>query len=92
MICIILHVFVYSDKNDSTIKVESSDDKDDIKLNKTESDEEEDIVPEPNTTLFIKNLNFETTDESLKKVFYLCNLYINMESQAGEDLSYIFSK
>lgn len=33
-----------------------------------EDDEEEDEEPEPDTTLFVKNLNFKTTDEGLRKV------------------------
>ena len=28
----------------------------------------EEIVPEPDTTLFVKNLNFDTTEEALKRV------------------------
>lgn len=35
------------------------------------SDDEE---PEENTTLFVKNLNFETTDENLRKVNKLFSL------------------
>lgn len=31
-------------------------------------DEEEDDEPEPNTILFVKNLNFNTTEEDLRKV------------------------
>lgn len=36
-----------------------------------EAEEEEDIqsTPEPNSTLFIKNLNFQTTENSLHKIF-----------------------
>lgn len=30
--------------------------------------EEEEEEPEPDTTLFVKNLNFQTTDDSLKQV------------------------
>lgn len=31
-------------------------------------EEEEEEEPEPDTTLFVKNLNFQTTDQSLKQV------------------------
>ncbi|XP_014229300.1 probable RNA-binding protein 19 [Trichogramma pretiosum] len=37
-----------------------------------EDDEEDNQQPEPDTTLFVKNLNFNTTDESLKKHFIKC--------------------
>ncbi|GJQ68534.1 hypothetical protein Trydic_g17103 [Trypoxylus dichotomus] len=43
----------------------------DIKVSPEES-EDEDETPEPDTTLFVKNLNFETTDENLKKHFKSC--------------------
>lgn len=36
--------------------------------NKNEEEDEE--VPEPETTLFVKGLNFETGDETLRQVFY----------------------
>ncbi|CAH1403451.1 unnamed protein product [Nezara viridula] len=78
--------------NDSTIKVESSDDKnvkeeskDDIKVLKKEADDEEDIVPEPNTTLFVKNLNFETTDESLKQHFSSCGKIASAQVSKKKD-------
>lgn len=32
---------------------------------------EEDEEPEPDTTLFVKNLNFKTTDEGLRKASYI---------------------
>lgn len=35
---------------------------------KNEVIEDDDEEPEPDTTLFVKNLNFKTTDEDLKKV------------------------
>ncbi|XP_050311762.1 probable RNA-binding protein 19 [Anthonomus grandis grandis] len=37
-----------------------------------EEEEEEELDPEPDSTLFVKNLNFETTDEGLKKHFSAC--------------------
>ncbi|XP_025831297.1 probable RNA-binding protein 19 [Agrilus planipennis] len=40
--------------------------------NQIEEEEEEEEVPEENTTLFVKNLNFQTTDETLKKHFEEC--------------------
>lgn len=33
-----------------------------------DDDGDDDEEPEENTTIFVKNLNFETTDENLKKV------------------------
>lgn len=36
------------------------------KANKEESEDEDE--PEPDTTLFVKNINFSTTDEQLKSV------------------------
>ncbi|KRT79377.1 RNA binding protein, partial [Oryctes borbonicus] len=50
---------------------ETNADTDVIKADQEESDNE-DEAPEPDTTLFVKNLNFETTDESLKKHFESC--------------------
>ncbi|XP_026299384.1 probable RNA-binding protein 19 isoform X2 [Apis mellifera] len=40
------------------------------KTNKEESEDEEE--PEPDTTLFVKNINFSTTDEQLKTYFDKC--------------------
>ncbi|XP_033210187.1 probable RNA-binding protein 19 [Belonocnema kinseyi] len=37
-----------------------------------EEDDEDDEEPEPDTTLFVKNLNFSTVDEDLKKHFSRC--------------------
>ena len=34
---------------------------------------DEAMVPEPDTTLFVKNLNFDTTEEALKKVPIVTN-------------------
>lgn len=80
------------EKKDSTIKVENNDDmevkeesKEDKKINKTEQDEEEDIIPEPNTTLFVKNLSFETTDESLKKHFSSCGKIASAQVSKKKD-------
>lgn len=39
-----------------------------VEENKKEEDDEEE--PEPDTTLYIKNLNFSTTDDQLKKVIF----------------------
>ncbi|KAI4470086.1 rna binding protein [Holotrichia oblita] len=41
-------------------------------LNQEELDNDESETPEPDTTLFVKNLNFETTDNVLKKHFESC--------------------
>lgn len=35
---------------------------------------DEDMVPEPDTTLFVKSLNFNTEEEALKKVCLNCYL------------------
>lgn len=44
---------------------------------KEEKDDEDDEEPEPDTTLFVKNLNFSTMDEDLKKVIInLCFIFI----------------
>lgn len=40
------------------------------KANKEESEDEDE--PEPDTTLFVKNINFATTDEQLKEYFGKC--------------------
>ncbi|XP_077290382.1 putative RNA-binding protein 19 [Arctopsyche grandis] len=46
-------------------------DKNQIEVTKNE-DEDEEEVPEPETTLFVKGLNFETGDETLRKHFESC--------------------
>lgn len=33
-----------------------------------EDEEAEEMEPEPDTTLYVKNLNFDSTEESIKKV------------------------
>ena len=43
------------------------------KVNKEESEDEDE--PEPDTTLFVKNINFATTEEQLKTV---SNLHVNV--------------
>ncbi|XP_046681092.1 LOW QUALITY PROTEIN: probable RNA-binding protein 19 [Homalodisca vitripennis] len=40
--------------------------------NKGENEDEDEIEPEPDTVLYIKNLNFNTTEESIKKHFSKC--------------------
>lgn len=42
--------------------------KKDEKKNNDDDEDEDDDEPEPDTTLFVKNLNFSTTDEDLKNV------------------------
>lgn len=57
-------------KSEATLPEDSSKDAVNTKennLNQEESDKEQES-PEPNTTLFVKNLNFATTDEDLRKV------------------------
>ncbi|KAG5876064.1 hypothetical protein JTB14_004423 [Gonioctena quinquepunctata] len=59
---------------------EKTDHTDDVDENKEQSEEKtaqdeeecEEDEPEPDTTLFVKNLNFKTTDEALKKHFEGC--------------------
>lgn len=53
--------------------------------NPQESEEEED--PEPDTTLFVKNLNFETTDEGLKNHFKSCGkiYYANVATKKDKN-------
>lgn len=48
------------DTKTDELKTEETNDK------QAEEDDEEE--PEENTTIFVKNLNFETTDDSLRKV------------------------
>ncbi|XP_044765331.1 probable RNA-binding protein 19 [Coccinella septempunctata] len=54
------------------------DKKDDMEVKNNENEpeknevSEDDEEPEPDTTLFVKNLNFKTTDEDLKKFFENC--------------------
>ncbi|XP_061842410.1 probable RNA-binding protein 19 [Nerophis lumbriciformis] len=45
------------------------EEKKELKEDKAETDEEEDV---PGSTLFIKNLNFSTTEETLKETFSKC--------------------
>ena len=42
---------------------------------KEEEDDEDDEEPEPDTTIFVKNLNFSTSDEELKKVHISFTLF-----------------
>lgn len=46
--------------------------KKDEKKNNDDDEDEDDDEPEPDTTLFVKNLNFSTTDEDLKNHFKRC--------------------
>ncbi|KAF6204118.1 hypothetical protein GE061_002458 [Apolygus lucorum] len=52
-------------------------DSDEIKQEKADEEgsdpvENDELVPEPETALFVKNLNFETTEDDLKKHFQKC--------------------
>ncbi|XP_014209588.1 probable RNA-binding protein 19 [Copidosoma floridanum] len=58
-------------QENNTKDVESTKD-DKTEAKEDESDEEDDEEPEPDTTLFVKNLNFSTTEEQLKKHFEKC--------------------
>nr|BAN20693.1 RNA binding motif protein [Riptortus pedestris] len=50
---------------------------------RVESDEE--IEPEPNTTLFVKNLNFETNEKSLKEHFEFCGKVSSVQVAKKKD-------
>ncbi|XP_045462313.1 probable RNA-binding protein 19 [Harmonia axyridis] len=50
-------------------KTQEKTKKEEVIQNEMSEDDEE---PEPDTTLFVKNLNFKTTDEDLKKFFQGC--------------------
>lgn len=62
--------FILFSETDQISKKESEiNDKQDVQEEETNEDSiEEDIEPEPETTLYVKNLNFDSTDESIKKV------------------------
>lgn len=55
------------DKNNETKESETKDTNENESL-KVDAHEEEEDEPEDDTTLFVKNLNFKTTDSDLKKV------------------------
>lgn len=44
---------------------------------KVDEDIEDEDEPEPDTTLYVKNLNFSTTEESLKKVNFVVEMHGN---------------
>ncbi|XP_062593216.1 probable RNA-binding protein 19 [Saccostrea cucullata] len=63
----------------SVVKTEKEDTSQDSEIVKKEENEEEssdeeedDGTPEPDSTLFVKNLNFTTTEESLREKFKKC--------------------
>lgn len=60
----------------ATEQVEKSSEKvnDENKVNKKEESEDEE-ESEPDTTLFVKNINFATTEEQLKTVFTIIGIY-----------------
>ena len=50
--------------------------------NKTDSDDRQPAVVKPGCTLFVKNLNFDTNEETLKNVclfFFLLFVYVILE-------------
>lgn len=61
---------------DSTVEYKEVD-------TKPEKQEDRNIEPEEGTTIFVKNLNFETTDESLKKVR---NIFLSIQFRLFEFL------
>lgn len=46
------------------------------KTGKEESEDEEEEEAEPDTTLFVKNINFATTEEQLNSVCYFTNIVL----------------
>lgn len=67
--------------NDNKIQ---NDEKNEGKIE--ESDESEsDFEPEEDTTLYVKNISFETTDEMIKKV----NIFVNDLKVYNRELSFI---
>jgi multiple RNA-binding domain-containing protein 1 len=60
-------------ENKSEKKVENDEIKTEESNNNSDDDEEKIVEdPEPDTTLFVKNLNFQTIDDDLKKHFESC--------------------
>lgn len=59
------------DLKDEEENNESSLRNEDVEKHDEEIEDEEE--PEENTTIFVKNLNFETSDEGLRKVYSFCN-------------------
>ncbi|KAK4872453.1 hypothetical protein RN001_014482 [Aquatica leii] len=59
---------------ENSLKPQTVTEKDDNQSNVTESEQQEELVKEPDedTTLFVKNLNFKTTDNSLHQHFQSC--------------------
>lgn len=60
------------DEEEEGDEVKEEPDEESKKDNEDEEDEEEEREPEPDTTLYIKNLNFNSTDESIRKHFKKC--------------------
>lgn len=50
------------------VKQENQGDEREKEVKPVKQEEDEDMVPEPETALFVKNLNFESTEADLKKV------------------------
>jgi multiple RNA-binding domain-containing protein 1 len=60
---------IASVENKSEKEVENDEIKTEESNNNSDDDEEKIVEdPEPDTTLFVKNLNFQTIDDDLKKV------------------------
>lgn len=66
----------HSDESEPATEDNQNMNRDDTKVSKKEEEEEEeeaeDEAPEADTVLFVKNLNFSTGEESLRKVFETC--------------------
>lgn len=60
---------LFSETEQNSKKENENNDKQNVQEEEKNVDStEEDIEPEPETTLYVKNLNFDSTDESIKKV------------------------
>lgn len=57
------------DDEDKAEEVERKDEPKPTQLNEDDSDDEDDLPPEPSTTLFIKNLSFDTTESTIRDAF-----------------------
>lgn len=60
--------FPLAKKEKAEDESEIKDEAEDGTKQENESDEDENVEPEPDTTLYVKNLNFDTQEESIKLV------------------------
>lgn len=81
---------VHSKDNGDEV-AETKSDLPSTEVNQEELDNDEGETPEPDTTLFVKNLNFETTDDVLRKVIlpqlypiFLIKIYLQHFESCGK--------